>query len=299
MKNRLYTLILLLACHIATAQDFENNPHIDMTRALMGTVAGLDVSAGNGTSYDNNCSLTVHGRTPLILVDGFPRDLRHITSLEVEKVELLTDAASCALYGVRGGNGVLLVTTKRAQAGKLRVGVNYQHGISTPWRTPKFSNAVKYAETLNSTLVSDGLEPRYSFAELQAFSTGKYPYSYPDVDWWKEIYNDYSQNHRVNMTFEGGNEKFRYYTVADYMYDTGLFKNTVTDDRYRTDNTDIRLNLRTNMDVALTKTTTMKLGVLAKFQEYNQAQFSNIYSVLHTLPAVAYPVRHSNGMYCR
>lgn len=297
MKKILYIFAMYLLSITAAAQDFEDNPHIDFSRSLLGRIAGLDVSAGNGTSYDNYCSLKVHGRSPLVLVDGFPRDLRHITSLEVDKVELLTDAASCALYGVRGGNGVLLVTTKRAEAGKLKVGVNYQYGLNTPWRTPEFADASLYAETLNATLASDGLEARYSFAELDAFSKGKYPYAYPDVDWWSQVYNDVSHNHRVNMTFQGGSEKFRYYTVADYMHDTGLFKNTTTDNRYRTDNTDVRLNLRTNMDVNLTKTTTMKLGVLAKFQEYNQAQFSNIYNVLYTLPAVAYPVRHANGMY--
>ena len=97
MKKILYIFTLSLLSITVTAQDFENAAQIDLTRALLGRVAGLDVSAGNGTSYDNNCSLKVHGRSPLILVDGFPRDLRHITSLEVDKVELLTDAASCAL----------------------------------------------------------------------------------------------------------------------------------------------------------------------------------------------------------
>lgn len=297
MKRTLYILAISLSSLVAAAQDFENNPHIDVARALMGRVAGLDVSAGSGTSYDNYSSLAVHGRTPLILVDGFPRDLRHITSLEVEKVELLTDAVSCALWGVRGGNGVLNITTKRAESGRLKVRANYQYGLNTPWRQPEYVDSFRYAEILNSAMVSDGLEPRYSLRELDAFATGRYPYAYPNVDWWSQVYKDVSHNHRVNLTFEGGNEKFRYYTVADYMHDTGLFRNTVTDSRYRTDNTDIRLNLRTNMDVALTRTTTMKLGVLAKFQEYSQAQFGNIYSQLYTLPSAAFPVRHVNGMY--
>ena len=93
----------------------EDNPYIDVRRALFGKIAGLNVYAGNGDSTIDNCTLSIHGKTPLVLVDGFPRNLSLLTSYEIESVEILTDAAAAALYGVRGANGIVLVTTRRAK----------------------------------------------------------------------------------------------------------------------------------------------------------------------------------------
>ena len=196
----------------------EKSPDIDAAKALYGQIAGLNVYQGSGTTYDNIASLSIHGRTPLILVDGFPRgSLRDITTTEIESVAVLTDAAAAAMYGMRGANGVVLVTTRRATPGKLRVGADFQYGINSQFRSPEFADAYTYATTLNQALILDGLSPQYNSYELEAFRTGQYPYEYPDVNWWDEIYKDYTSNYRLGLTFEGGTEKFRYYSVVDYM----------------------------------------------------------------------------------
>lgn len=85
-------------------ETLEDNPYIDVRRAMFGKIAGLNVYAGNGDSTTDNCTLSIHGKKPLVLVDGFPRDLSLLTSYEIESVEILTDAAAAALYGVRGAN---------------------------------------------------------------------------------------------------------------------------------------------------------------------------------------------------
>ena len=139
---------------------FEDNPYIDVRRAMFGKIAGLNVYAGNGDSTIDNCTLSIHGKTPLVLVDGFPRNLSLLTSYEIESVEILTDAAAAALYGVRGANGIVLVTTRRAKEGRLKVGANYQYGLRAQWRSPEFADAGLYAETLNATLRNDGLTQR-------------------------------------------------------------------------------------------------------------------------------------------
>ena len=251
----------------------EKSPDIDAAKALYGQIAGLNVYQGSGTTYDNIASLSIHGRTPLILVDGFPRgSLRDITTTEIESVAVLTDAAAAAMYGMRGANGVVLVTTRRATPGKLRVGADFQYGINSQFRSPEFADAYTYATTLNQALILDGLSPQYNSYELEAFRTGQYPYEYPDVNWWDEIYKAYTSNYRLGLTFEGGTEKFRYYSVVDYMYDIGLFRNLNTDSRYSTMPSDVRLSIRSNFDVEVTRTTHLKLGIMGKIGEYNRAR---------------------------
>ena len=278
---------------------FEKAPNIDAAKALYGQIAGLNVYQGSGTTYDNLSSLSIHGRTPLILVDGFPRgSLRDITATEIESVTVLTDAAAAAMYGMRGGNGVVLVTTRRATPGKLRVGADFQYGINSQFRSPEFADAYTYATSLNQALALDGLSPKYNDFELEAFRTGQYPTEYPDVDWWNEVYKDYTSNYRLGLTFEGGTEKFRYYSVVDYMYDIGLFRNLNTDSRYSTMPSDVRLSIRSNFDVEVTRTTHLKLGIMGKLGEYNRARgASNVINNLYSIPSAAFPIRQDDGVY--
>ena len=108
----------------------DNAPQIDAAKALYGRIAGLNVYQGVGTTADNIASLSIHGQAPLVLVDGFPRDLKNLTVQEIESVVVLKDAAAVALYGVRGANGVVMVSTRRGTPGKLKVGVGYQYGVN-------------------------------------------------------------------------------------------------------------------------------------------------------------------------
>ena len=278
---------------------FEKSPNIDVAKALYGQIAGLNVYQGSGTTYDNLSSFSIHGRTPLILVDGFPRgSLRDITTTEIESVTVLTDAVATAMYGMRGANGVVLVTTRRATPGKLRVGADFQYGINTQFRSPEFADAYTYATTLNQAMILDGLSPRYNDFELEAFRTGKYPTEYPDVNWWDEVYKDYTSNYRLGLTFEGGTEKFRYYSVVDYMYDIGLFRNLSTDSRYSTMPSDVRLSIRSNFDVEVTRTTHLKLGIMGKLGEYNKARGADVaMSSVYNIPSAAFPIRQYDGVW--
>lgn len=276
---------------------FEKAPDIDAGKALYGKIAGLNVYQGAGSTFDNMVSLSVHGKSPLVLVDGFPRNFRDLTTTEIESVTVLKDAASAALYGIRGANGVVLVTTKRGAPGKLRVNADFRYGINSQFRSPEFADSYTYANTLNTALELDGLSPRYSASELEAFRTGMYPSQYPDVDWWDEVYKPRTSNYRLGLTFEGGSEKFRYYSVIDYMYDIGMFRNLNTDSRYSTVPSDVRLNVRANFDVTVTRTTKLKLGIMGRIWEMNRANYGNIYNVLYGTPSAAFPVKTEDGIY--
>lgn len=279
------------------AEVFENSPSVDISKALYGKIAGLNVYQGRGPSSGNISALSIHGHAPLVLIDGFPRDIKEITAEEIETCAILKDAPAAALYGIRGANGVVLITTKRGIAGRLKVTAKYQFGLSTQFRSPEFADANTYANQLNSALQLDGLSTKYSPQELNAFKDGGFPYAYPNVNWSKEVYKNAADNHRLMLTFNGGTNKFRYYSAVDYMHDTGLFKNKSDDKRYNADFTDVRLKVRTNIDVEVTKSTFFKLGISANLAEYNQPRFGEFYSALYRTPSAAFPIRHEDGIY--
>lgn len=285
------------------ASAFEKSPYIDISKALYGKIAGLNVTQGTGSSFDNISSLSIHGHAPLILVDGFPRDISEISALEIESCYVLKDAAATALYGMRGANGVVMITTKRGKNQDLKIKVDYTFGVNTQFRAPEFADAYTYATSLNTALANDGLAARYNAMELEAFRTGKYPYEYPNVNWWDETLNDVGFSHKLNMNFTGGNERFRYFTAINYYRDHAMYKKNMEDDRYNTSPTDTRLSIRTNIDVNITPSTTMLLGLMGKLQEDRGNYYdwvngnTGIMSLVYNTPSAAYPIRYANGIY--
>ena len=281
------------------AEAFENSTAIDITKSLYGKIAGLNVYQGAGTSADNVSRLEVHGHAPLVLIDGYPRSVEDITATEIESAYLLKDAAATALYGTKGANGVLIITTKRGKAGKLNVKAQYNFGVNTQFRAPEFANAYTYAKAMNSALLAEGADARYNDLELAAYRDGTMPYDFPNVNWWDKTMNNMGFNHNLKLTFNGGNERFRYYTVLDYYRDRSMFKENTEDKRYSTKPTDTRLSLRTNIDVNITESTYLKAGIMAKLQELNGSATSrgDLMKYIYNTPAAAFPVRYANGIY--
>ena len=284
---------------VAEKDVFENSPEIDIKKALYGKIQGLLVSQGSGSSSFNQASLSLYGKAPLILVDGFVRNMSDLTASEIESVTVLTDAASCALYGVRGANGVVLVNTKRGSMGKLHVAAKYQFGLNTEFRSPKFADSYLYAKSMNQAWKNDGIDRQYNERELEAFRSGQYPGEYPNVNWWDEVYRNPGYTHRLNLTFSGGSKTFRYNTVLDYYHDRAMLDANKDDSRYNSNTTDTRLNLRTNIDVALTPTTEMRFNLMGKLQENNTPNItmSDFYSNMYRIPSAAFPIRHKDGTY--
>ena len=278
----------------------EKSPYIDVSKALYGKIAGLNVYQGTGASPVNVSSLSIHGNKPLVLIDGYPRDFEDITAGEIESIHILTDATAAALYGVRGANGVVLITTRRGKEGKLNVKLSYDMGVSTQFRSPEFADAYTYANAYNTALVSDGLSPRYNARELDAFRTGLYPYDFADVDWWNESVNKSGMTHNVKMAFNGGNNKFRYYTAIDYYHDRSMLKSNTEDTRFNSSPNDTRLSVRANIDVNITESTYMKAGIMGKLRETRSSLYerdASIFNVLYNTPSNAFPVKYENGIY--
>ena len=281
---------------------FEKSPEADVSNALYGQFAGLLVKNSSST-YDSNqsklkLSLRLHGHSPLVLVDGLPRDVEDLTGVEIESVSILKDAAAAALYGVKGGNGVVMITTKRGKDSPLKVSAKYQYGFETMFRAPEFADAYTYGFMMNEARSLDGLPAKYSDAELLALYSGMYPYAYPNVNWWDEIYRNHGDKHHAQFTFQGGNRNFRYFAAVDYIKEDFLYKKATSDDRYNGNHYDNRLGIRANVDVNITNSTSMKIGVMARLSEFNQGYYSGrIESTLYSLPAAAFPVKQADGAY--
>lgn len=282
------------------ASTFDRSPEVDIAKALYGQFSGLLVKQGTGRSDENQSKLRLHGHSPLILVDGFPRELDDLTGLEIEEITVLKDAAAAALYGVKGANGVVMITTRRGQATPLKVTAKYQFGLSTATRTPEFADSYTYAYYMNQASELDGITPRYSNADLNGFYNGTDPYAYPNVDWWGEIFRNHGDSHRAQFTFTGGSKNFRYFAAVDYLKDNAMYVNPSYDDRYNAHVYDNRLGIRANVDVNITNSTAMKIGVMARLSEDNKPYYlrsNRIEKLLYKIPSAAFPIKHEDGTY--
>lgn len=279
---------------------FDKSPEIDIAKALYGQFSGLLVKQGSGRSEENQSKLRLRSHSPLLLVDGFPRSLDDITTLEIESISVLKDAAAAALYGVKGANGVIMITTKRGKATPLKVSAKYQYGLALATRTPKFADSYIYASLVNIARDLDGLPAAYSNDALNKIYYGTDPYEYPNVDWWSQIYRGHGDNHRAQFTFTGGNRNFRYFTAVDYYKDNAMYVKPTYDNRYNGHVYDNRLSLRANVDVNITDYTAMKIGVMARLAEFNKPYYmrsNSIDALLYKVPAIAFPVKQADGTY--
>lgn len=279
---------------------FEKSPEIDIAKALYGQFSGLLVKQGAGRSEENQSKLRLRSHSPLLLVDGLPRSLDDITGLEIESITVLKDAAAAALYGVKGANGVIMITTKRGEATPLKVSAKYQYGLALATRTPKFADAYTYASLVNIARDLDGLPAAYSNEALNKIYYGTDPYEYPNVDWWNQIYRNHGDNHRAQFTFTGGNRNFRYFTAVDYYKDNAMYVTPSSDNRYNGHVYDNRLSLRANVDVNITDYTAMKIGVMARLAEFNKPYYmrsDSIDELLYKIPAAVFPIKQADGTY--
>ena len=281
---------------------FDKSPETDISNALYGQFSGLLVKTGSSV-YESNQSklklaLRLHGHSPLVLVDGFTRDVDDLMGLEIETVTVLKDAAAAALYGVKGANGVISITTKRGKDARLKVTAKYEQGYQTMYRAPEFADAYTYGFLMNEARTLDGLPVKYDETELFALYSGQYPYAYPNVNWWNEVFRDHGDSRRAQFTFQGGNRNFRYFAAVDYLKEDFLYKKATSDDRYNANHYDNRLGIRANVDVNITESTMMKVGVMARLGEFNKGNYSGrIEKTLYTLPSAAFPVKQADGTY--
>ena len=290
------------AVSVITSRDVNKRSAKNVGNSILGQGNGLVSLQGNGTYFEQNPTFYVRGlqslstSTPLILVDGVERDLSIVSPDEVDHVSILKDAAAIALYGYKGANGAILITTKRGQYNSKNIRVTYDHLFNFQTNRPKFVDGATFASAMNEALANEGSAPRYSSEEIAAFQNGNYPYQYPNVNWVDETFRKSGATNKVAVEFSGGGEKFRYFTMLNLLSDKGFINNFDATDGYSTQDKYVRGNLRTNLDIDLTPTTMLKVNMLGVLSEMSRpGSQADLWDMVYSLPSSAFPVRNENG----
>ena len=199
-----------------------------------------------------------------MLVDGFERSLDQISADEIESVTVLKDAASTAVFGVRGANGVVLVTTRRGTAGKPKISLNSSFGLTQALRNLKGVDSYTYATLYNETQLSDNpslKESQLGFSPYvrEMFRTNADPIMFPNVDWNDYIFKNLSWQTQHNLTMSGGGDRFRYFVSLGYLLQDGMLKQL--GESYDPNYQYKRFNYRSNVDINLTKSTLLKVNI--------------------------------------
>ena len=288
-----------------TNEDLSHKTSINPSNMLYGLAPGLQVLQNANNAWNDGATLMVRGlgttnsNSPLILVDGLERGINELSADEIESVTILKDAASTALYGIRGANGVISVKTKRGSESAPKINLSYQFNLGKPNRLPEFLGAYDYAQALNEGLTNDGLSPRYSTDELNAFKNQTYPGFYPNVDWLDESLRNHSNGNNINFSASGGGKNVKYYTQLNFLNDNGILKPTDDNDGYSTQFKFSKLSVRSNLDITVSKTTNVKLNLFGNFSEHNRPGrgTGDIFAALYQTPSAAYPVKTEQGIW--
>lgn len=261
-------------------------PSSNLTTALAGRMSGLIAFQTSGEPGKDNAQFFVRGATtfgykkdPLILIDNIELSTDDLARLNVDDIaqfSIMKDATATALYGARGANGVILVTTKQGTAGRPKVSVRVEQSVSTPRKKVKLTDPVNFMK-LNNEAVNSRRDPNnpaasanytvYSQEKIENTIAGTNPYYYPAVDWYDELFNDYALSTRVNANLSGGGSAVRYYVAASYTKDGGVIKN----DKLNNYNSNInwqRYSVRSNINMDLSKTTEFAIRVNGNFDDY-------------------------------
>ena len=252
-------------------EELLKSPAVSVTNMLAGNIPGVSAVQTSGQPGKDAATLYIRGSgsldnslaAPLVLVDGVERDFSQIDPNEIESISVLKDASSTAVFGVRGANGVILVTTRRGLSGKPKISVSTSVGLQQPISLVEQTGSYEFARFWNIKQELDGVTNRklyFTREAIEAYRTGSDPIMYPSMDWQDYCFNDVFVQNRNNINISGGNDNVKYFISVGYLYQNGLLKQLPGqeyDNNYRYD----RYNYRANIDAKLTPTTTMKLGI--------------------------------------
>ena len=299
----------------AKADDIKAQGNVsNFSDALTGLIPGVSIlsisgmpggdavtAAAAGLKVYTPTEILIRGKTtwnnaaPLVLVDGVERNMNEVDINEVESVSVLKDASATAVFGVKGGNGVILITTKRGQEGKARFGMEAEMSFESPSKiievAPTWQGVVARNYALERTRrFNTGLwtELYNSDAEIDYYRTGKYPYAYASQDWHDIMLKDFAKTYRVNMTVNGGTSRAKYFASASYNRVGDLFDGQDVGSGYLPAYSYDRLNIRSNFDFEITKTTKLSANFAGMYgvettPNRNAAALNGIFPVLTNL----------------
>ena len=287
-------------------EDLKRFPTSNLSNALAGNVPGILTQQTSGQPGKSTSEFWIRGISTFgagtgayILVDGFERDnLDEINIEDIESFTVLKDASATAIYGTKGANGVVLITTKHGKAGKVKIDAKVETSYNTRTITPEFVDGLTYANLVNEAQVTRNLGMVYQPEELELIRTQMDPDFYPNVDWKDLILKDGAWSYRANLNMSGGGSTARYYVSASYVEDQGMYKTDETLRKdYDTNANYKRWNYRMNVDIDITKTTVLKVGVSGSLDKRNSPGLgdNDLWGELFGYNAISSPVYYSNG----
>lgn len=283
-----------------------NIPGSNISNVLAGQLAGVVSMQASGEPGKNSASdFYIRGiasfkgnSTPLVLVDGIERELDLVDVDDIATFSILKDASASAVYGVRGANGVILITTKKGTEGKPRINVRAEMGFKTPTRMPEMANSVQWAEMYNEAkgLTGNG-DGGYSAEQIQKYRDGSDPDLYPNVNWLDQMYRNLASSERITLNLSGGGDICKYYVSGGFYNEGSIFRNAGNVYDYNSSIHYTKFNFRANMDFSVTPTTTFNVN-LANIYESSWgpgATTKDIWEYAFNTSPNAYPVQYSDG----
>ena len=266
-----------------TGDDLVKNSSVNLSQGLAGRMSGVIVNNRSGEPGRDDAVMFIRGRStlgdnsPLIIIDGIQgrgEEFGRLTGDEIESVTVLKDA-SAAIYGARSANGVILVTTKRGKYNEApKVSFTYDLGLQSPTRMVQLADAVLYTTAYNAGLAITGGAPVYNDRQIQHYIDQDDPISYPNTDWLGEIVKPLSAQHKYGVSINGGSEKAAYFVQFNGQYQDGIYYNSATN--YS------QFNLRSNLDIQVTKSLKLGVDINARQQHKNYSAFpSDSYGIFY------------------
>ena len=255
----------------------------DIGSALTGNLPGVITTSSSGMPGDEDPKIVIRGVSswnssdPLVLVDGIERPMSSVDIHSVQSISVLKDASATAVYGVKGANGVILITTKRGTEGKAKISASASSALKLVSKLPETYGSADALYYVNQAIKHElGLSPS-SWGDIRSTDfinnynapagsidpeTGLLMSErYPDVDWQKELFKDYAMSYNANVNIAGGTKAVKYYAAIDYQHEGDLFREWKNNRGYTSGYGFNRINVRSNLDFQLTKTTTLKANL--------------------------------------
>ena len=296
-----------------SSKDLLSTPTANVTQAIAGKIPGVVTTQTSGAPGMDDASINIRGRatfagdgSPLVMVDGVERAFSQVAPDDIESISVLKDASATAVYGVRGANGVILVTTKRGKEMKPEVSFtgNFMWGTAT--RKPNYLNSYDSVTLLEEALKNDGMASQYSAADLEMYRkacngelSGADALLYPNVDWYDEVLNEWAPSQRYNVSVRGGTKRMRYYVSGEMYNQSSLIKNLSTDEYGNSSSPGYnRYAFRANMDFFLSKDLTFSVNFGTRFENRHgsntneSSTYYDTFAYLNHTPGWLFPVSY-------
>ena len=283
-------------------RELKQGPTSSVTNSLTGRIPGLVTRQTSGRPGEDAAALYIRGRatvndaSPLIMVDGIERDFSQIDPDEIESISVLKDASATAVYGVRGANGVILITTKKGKEGKPSINVRTEFGFTSPTKRPEMVNSAEWAELYNEAFQTQ----YYSPEDIRRYRENSDPDLFPNVNWFDTLFDDMAESERVNLNISGGGDIVRYYVAGSFYNENSIYKNAGNIYGYNSSLRYNKFNFRANIDLNVTPSTVLNLNLANIYEKSFGPGYGDddksIWSYTFMTSPNAFPSEYSDGV---